>query len=66
MDAATQARIFEPFFTTKGLGRGLGLAAVAGMVHRHHGMVQVRSAPGAGTTVRLCFPAAGAQPPTGA
>jgi PAS domain S-box-containing protein len=58
MDAATQARICEPFFTTKGLGRGLGLAAVQGMLHRHGGMIQIRSEPGTGTVVRLCFPVA--------
>jgi CheY-like chemotaxis protein len=58
MDAATQARIFEPFFTTKPAerGTGLGLAMVYGCVHQHGGQLQLRSAPGRGTTFRLFFP----------
>lgn len=58
MDAATTARIFEPFFTTKFTGRGLGLAAVLGIVRAHHGALVVESAPEAGTTFRLFFPPA--------
>jgi CheY-like chemotaxis protein len=57
MDAATLQRIFDPFFTTKFTGRGLGLAAVLGIMRGHHGAVRVVSSPGAGTTFELLFPA---------
>jgi CheY-like chemotaxis protein len=57
MDAPTLSRIFEPFFTTKTTGRGLGLAATQGIVRGHRGGLAVESAPGAGSTFRLLFPA---------
>lgn len=56
MDAETQARIFEPFFTTKFTGRGLGLAAVLGIMRGHQGAIQVNSVVGEGTLFRLLFP----------
>ncbi len=58
MSADVRHRMFEPFFTTKFQGRGLGLAAVDGLVRGHGGAIAVQSAPGAGTRVRLLLPAA--------
>lgn len=64
MDAATLGRIFEPFFTTKFTGRGLGLAAVQGIMRSHGGMLTVDSVPDQGTTFRVFFPAATTATPT--
>jgi signal transduction histidine kinase len=50
-------RIFEPFFTTKFVGRGLGLAAAEGIATACSGQIEVESSPGAGTTIRVIFPA---------
>jgi PAS domain S-box-containing protein len=57
MSAETLAKIFDPFFTTKFTGRGLGLAAVLGIVRGHGGALKVTSALGQGTTFTILFPA---------
>jgi CheY-like chemotaxis protein len=57
MDAETMEQIFDPFFSTKFTGRGLGLAALLGIVRGHNGSIRVESNPGEGTTFEILFPA---------
>jgi len=61
MDETTLQRIYEPFFTTKefGKGTGLGLSVVYGIVSGMNGFIDVRSAPGEGSTFSLFLPVAG-------
>lgn len=61
MTEEIRQRCLEPFFSTKAQrgGSGLGLAMVYGMMHRHEGSIEVESAPGRGTCVRLTFPVSG-------
>ncbi len=56
MNATTLARVFEPFFTTKFPGRGLGMAAVLGIVQDHAGAIRVESEVDRGTVVRVLLP----------
>jgi signal transduction histidine kinase len=58
MDEKTRQHCLEPFFSTKAKrgGTGLGLAMVYGMMRRHDGTIEIESAPGQGTCVRLSFP----------
>lgn len=58
MDEATKAQCFEPFFTTKrdSGGTGLGLSVVFGIMARHDGRIEIKSAPRSGSTFTLVFP----------
>jgi nitrogen-specific signal transduction histidine kinase/CheY-like chemotaxis protein len=56
IDPKTMPRIFEPFFTTKSVGRGMGLAAIRGIVDNHGGEIRVVSREGKGTTCTVLLP----------
>ncbi|MCF7810535.1 PAS domain S-box protein [bacterium] len=59
MDAETIGKIFDPFFTTKFTGRGLGLAAVLGIVRGHNAAIKISSERSKGTTFTVLFPSTG-------
>lgn len=63
MDEDTQRRVFEPFFTTKpvGTGTGLGMSVSYDIVKQHGGKLEIDSAPGQGTRMRLWLPVTGPQ-----
>jgi signal transduction histidine kinase len=56
LEPETQAKIFDPFFTTKFAGRGLGLAAVLGIMRSHRGAIKVTSTPGQPTSFKIFLP----------
>jgi PAS domain S-box-containing protein len=62
MDSPTISRIFEPFFSTKFTGRGLGMAAVLGIIKGHGGAIRIQSEPGRGTQITVLFPATSQKP----
>lgn len=58
MDKKTRSRVLEPFFSTKFQGRGMGMAAVFGVIKNHNGWISIDSEPGRGTTVMIFLPLA--------
>jgi PAS domain S-box-containing protein len=59
MDAETLGKIFDPFYSTKFTGRGLGMAAVLGIIRGHKGAITIKSEPGRGAAFKVFLPAGG-------
>jgi PAS domain S-box-containing protein len=66
MSDDVQAKIFDPFFSTKQAGRGMGLAAVRGIIQSHGGMIRVQSAVGVGSCFEVLLPCVGQTEPESA
>ena len=66
MDETTLKKVFDPFYTTKSTGRGLGMAAVLGVVRSHNGTIFCETSPGHGATFTVAFPASerSSEPPS--
>ena len=65
IEKQAEEKIFEPFYTTKSVGRGLGLAAMSGIVRGHGGAIMIESTVGKGASFSVLFPALSEKPEAG-